>query len=236
MNRAEWEKQIHASDLNPTARLVALVVGSFGNWTEDREIWPSTQTIGEMAGMTRGTVGKYMDAFVEQGWLEHVRNRPGNGRVYKFLERDATVESFDILAKVNRGQGFKQLSNDSTSSCRMGNEQLSNGEQSVVESFDKNLKEPTTEEPTTEPTTESPVSDEPVDSSSNSEVKEDGEMFLKGLSTLEVRSFEQSASVLNLDDEQRTAVLTLITNRQVRGTCFEEKMSNALAEIGVEVW
>lgn len=161
MNRNDWEKQVYASDLNTTARAVALVVGSFGNWTEERTVWPSTKAIADMAGMTRDTAQKYMDAFVEQGWLELVKVRTKNVKEYR-LTTPSVAESFGILAKVKRGQGFRQLPNGADSVAESSGSQLPNGEVVVAESFDTNLKEPTSKNLLEEPTTTTPVSDEPV--------------------------------------------------------------------------
>lgn len=258
MNRKDWEKQIYASDLNPTARWVTAVVGSFGNWTESRTVWPSTKAIADMAGMTRGTVQNYMDALVEQNWLRHVRTRPGNIKEYELLEVDtAVVESFGILAKPKRGSGSiknsnqlsiattteistdeKQMSNDSTSSCRMEEKQLSNGETPVVESPDTNLKEPTNKNLLVT-TSKSPVADAPVDSNPlNSTIKEDEEVIITPkrnfLTTLEERSFRQMTS--HLEPEVREEAMTTLLTTKVEGTCFEDKVGKILAELGEEVW
>lgn len=153
MNRNDWEKQVFNSDLNSTARIVAVVAGSFGNWTDDRNVWPSTKAIADMAGMHRDTAQKYMDAFVEQGWLRVVKVRPGNIREYELCQADAYP--LGILAKPTRTGNLPnrqatdlsepdiQLPNHQASSCLTEQEQLPNGAVPVAYPLGTNLKEPT---------------------------------------------------------------------------------------------
>jgi hypothetical protein len=163
MNRKDWEEQTYDFDLAPTAKLIALVVGSFGNWTDERTVWPSTTAVADMAGTTRDTAQKYIDAFVEQGWLTYIKTREKNVKEYGLTK--AVAEPFGILAPVKRGKQFtkkeKQLTNEAEAVAEWSTGQLPNGAVPVAESVDTNLKEPTTKEPKEEPTTT--VADAPVD-------------------------------------------------------------------------
>lgn len=212
MNRNDWEKQVYASDLSTTARCIALVVGSFGNWTEERNVWPSTKAIADMAGMHRDTAQKYMDAFVEQGWLRVVRVRPGNIREYELCK--AVAYPLGILSKSKRkgnlpnhqatGMGEQmpnhqatgndevsnQLPNHQASSCLVEQEQLPSGAVPVAYPLGTNLKEPTNknllellEQDATVP--DGPVDQEPL------EVRDDSPTFL---------NFETTEPSLNLED------------------------------------
>ena len=96
MNRKDWEKQVFKMNLHPTAKLVALVAGSFGNWNEERTVWAGTSVISDMTGLTRDTVQKYVDEFVEQGWLKKVGMRK---RATEYELCHVVAEPFGILAK-----------------------------------------------------------------------------------------------------------------------------------------
>lgn len=106
MNRNDWEKQVFSSNLSTTARMVALVAGSFGNWTEDRNVWAGTSVISNMAGLTRDTTQDYLDAFVEQGWLKIVGRK---GRAAEYELCTPVAEPIGILAKKKRAMNPASL-------------------------------------------------------------------------------------------------------------------------------
>lgn len=99
MNRQDWEAQVFASNMNHTAKLVALVAGSFGNWSMDRTVWPGTSAISRMAGLTRDTTQEYIDAFVEQGWLKEVGKK---SRASEYELCEPIAEPIGILARTKR--------------------------------------------------------------------------------------------------------------------------------------
>lgn len=173
MNRSDWEKQIFASKLNANAKLVALVVGSFGNWKEDRTVWPSTVAIADMAGMHRDTVAKYVHELAEQGWLRLVRVRPKNVKEYELCK--PVAEPLGILTDpLRRNQYTKlpneqatesnQLPNKQAGSCLTSKIQLPNKQVPVAYPLGINLQEPTNMNLQEEPTNVSPIPDGPVDS------------------------------------------------------------------------
>lgn len=83
MNRNDWEKQVFASDLQPTQRLVALVVGSFGNWKDDREVWPSVVTVADKAGISRRQAQRHIKHLRDHGWLKETGRKQLNVASYE---------------------------------------------------------------------------------------------------------------------------------------------------------
>ena len=231
MNRKDWEDQVFASDMNPTARMVCIAIGSHGNWVKDQEVRPSVQRIAGMTGLSRDTAGKYVSALEEQGWLKHLRTLEKNIKVYE-LCTPAVVESMGILAIVKRGSGkvknrhqlsnestsdSKQLSNEAEAVVESSPEQLSNEAGAVVESYDTNLLEPTNKNLLEEPTTsDSPVADAPVLSDEKiSKLGEDDysspkSKEAKPLNTIEISlAFSKTAPFLNLEWETRREIKRL---------------------------
>lgn len=259
MNRNDWERQVHESNMNVTARCIALVVGSFGNWTVDKTVEPGATKVAKYAGVTRDTVNEYVSAMVEQGWLKPMGTGQYNTTIYELCE--VVADTTGILARTKRKMNPKSTAKlkrghiglvvDNTGNYEDSEDNLVADTRGVVadtsgsqlpipeglvadstvtnlsnldkNNLDKNL-------------VTSPGKPVAVEHSPNLEVKETEEMYLKGLNTLEARNFQETADALNLDAEQRTTVLRLITNKQVRGTIFEEKFDNALFEIGMERW
>lgn len=178
MNRAEWEAQIFASNMNTTARAIALVVGTFGNWTVDKTVEPGTTKIAQMAGVTRDTVDEYLEAMVEQGWLKPVGTGRYNTTIYELCP--VVADTTGKLARQKRNMSPASLAKmnnlvvDSTDnyevseqnlvaersgvSCRKQPGKLPKADPVVADStgrnlynLDKNLEEPIT-----------PVADAPV--------------------------------------------------------------------------
>lgn len=102
MNRKDWEEQVFESDLNPTARMICMAIGSHGSWEKSQTVWPSRQRISSMTGVSRETVGKYMAALEEHGWLKVVKIRKDNVREYE-LSKPQVVPTLGILAVKPRG-------------------------------------------------------------------------------------------------------------------------------------
>lgn len=109
MNRNDWEAQVKASDLNPTARLVALVLGGFGNWTVDKTVEPGESRVAKEAGLDPSTVATYVDAFVEQGWLRPMGKGRYNTTIYELCEPDTPATG--VLAKTKRKSNPKSTQN-----------------------------------------------------------------------------------------------------------------------------
>lgn len=237
MNRQEWEAQVHASNMNVTAKCIALVVGSFGNWTDDRSVWPSTTAIADMAGTTRDTAQKYVDAFVEQGWLTFVRTREKNVKEYALSE--AVAEPFGILTKPKRGNQFTkkdgQLPNQAEPVAESSNNQLPNGAGAVVESLDTNLKEPK-DMNLKEPTTRSTTADAAVETTSpNNKIKEEQMRYLVLLNPGERSDLERTAGLYEATPEQLEEAAYLLKTNKVTGESFAEKKYNALRKAGLQI-
>lgn len=247
MNRNDWEKQVFNSDLNSTARLVAVVAGSFGNWVDEKNVWPSTKAIADMAGMHRDTAQKYMDAFVEQGWLRVVKVRPGNIREYELCQADAYP--LGILAKPTRAGNLPnrqatdlvepdiQLPNGQASSCLTEQEQLPNGAVPVAYPLGTNLNEPTKENlEELETTPAAPVveiREEPgVDHPLLTTESEEKPMY--PMSGPARKTFDSLSNTYRASPEQKSEAKRIIESRGTHGE-FYEAVTDVLREVGVEV-
>lgn len=109
MNRAEWEDQIKASNMNPTARWIATVVGQFGNYKQSQPVEPGVSRVAQDTGYGRDTVDAYMAAMVEQGWLRPLGTGKYNTTIYELCETDSPVTG--LLAKKKKKQTESQLQN-----------------------------------------------------------------------------------------------------------------------------
>lgn len=247
MNRKDWEAQVYKSDLNTTARCVALVIGSFGNWQDSRTVWPSTKAIADMAGMHRDTAQKYMDAFVEQGWLVVVKVRPGNIREYELQE--AVAYPLGILAKGSRksnlpnrqasaqDEDHKQLPNRQASSCLTEPEQLPNGAVPVAYPLGTNLKEPTSrnllEQQTTHTVPDGPVVTIPSSLKERQEEAPRVKYLLNKSHRLEIESKCKTYGLSSLNEIEEVA--SIIENKVVEGRSFMDRLDNALTLKGVDL-
>lgn len=137
MNRHDWEVQVKASDLNPTARLIALVLGSFGNWKEDKTVEPGEARLAKETGLDPSTVATYMDAFVEQEWIRPVGKGKYNTTIYELCE--VSHEATGVLAKKVRKVNRKSREN-----LRKGNVVVP-GTTGDYKELDKNLVPEVTE-------------------------------------------------------------------------------------------
>src|SRR6478735_2122152 len=109
MNMQEWQQQIwDCPNMNPTAVAICLAIGSHGNWSESQTVWPSRQRIASMVNVSRETVGKYMTALEEQGWLKVVRILKDNVREYELCKPEVVVV-YGNLAVKNRGSNVNQV-------------------------------------------------------------------------------------------------------------------------------
>jgi DNA-binding Lrp family transcriptional regulator len=112
MNRKDWEEQVFGSDMNPTARMVCIAIGSHGNWTTDKVVRPSKKRIAGMVGVSRDTAGDYIDALEEQGWLKSTGEIVNRVKVFE-LSVPQVASSCGMLSIKPRGQNLPQVA----SSC-----------------------------------------------------------------------------------------------------------------------
>lgn len=174
MNIREWQEQVwDCPNMNTTAVAICLAIGSHGNWNESQTVWPSRQRISGMVNLSRESVGKYMTALEEQGWLKVVGLRKDNVREYE-LTRPQVVECVGILAKSSRGRkdGFKnQVVESSGEVVESVDKQVVESVEQVVESLDTNLPRTYKKNLQEELTNTVPDADAPVPVPSNLEVK-----------------------------------------------------------------
>lgn len=107
MNRQDWESQVFDSNMNTTARVIALAIGSFGRWSEDKTVEPGIVKLAQMSGTTRDTVSDCMAAMVEQGWLKPKGVGRYNTTIYELCP--VVDDTIGILARVKRKMNPKSL-------------------------------------------------------------------------------------------------------------------------------
>lgn len=219
MNRKDWEEQVFDSDLNPTARVVCLAIGSHGNWTDDREVKPSKARISGMTGLSRESAGNYIDALEAQGWLTYQGITTNRIKVFKF--GTPSGQSTGILAIKKRGS-TKGLNNqvvvnydnleaeqvvvDTESGCRRLRQEVVVDVEQVVVNYDtnlKNLKENLREPNNTSTTDKSAVQLE------EDELLEEVAVFNK---VEQVESYIQGVRYLSLTSEDKRMIGDLCTN------------------------
>lgn len=244
MNRNDWEKQVFASNMNTTARLVAIAIGSHGNWKDEKSVWPSLKAIADMAGINRDTAATYVQAFEDQGWLRYIKTREKNVREYELMP--AVADTIGILAKKKRAMSKEQLSNLSTTdskavaettgtSCRNEPEQLPKPQGAVADTIYTNLKENLPnrnlkEEPTT---SETPDAAAPVPSPSN--IKGEGEGMRRFLNSGELHELQRLVNLHSVDESDASLIKNMLMRGEGVGSSFSKRVETLMEEIGIEV-
>jgi hypothetical protein len=80
----DYHEAIFASDLNTPAKITALAIGSYYNWSEQAMCWPSNKTISQATGLAISTVVKAKKELALAGYLE-VWRRIDNSNLYRPL-------------------------------------------------------------------------------------------------------------------------------------------------------
>jgi len=84
MQVLDYHEAIFASDLTSPAKITALAIGSYYNWSEEAMCWPSNKTIAKATGLGVSTIVKAKKELVLAGYLE-VWRRIDNSNMYKPL-------------------------------------------------------------------------------------------------------------------------------------------------------
>lgn len=113
LNRHDWEEQVVSSNMNTTARAIALVLGRFGNWKACKTVEPGISTLAKHSGADESTVKKYLAAMVDQGWLVPAGTGKYNTTIYELAEVFEPVKG--ILAQKKR-----KMNPNSTKALRKG--------------------------------------------------------------------------------------------------------------------
>jgi DNA-binding MurR/RpiR family transcriptional regulator len=74
MNQFDYQRAIMASNLTPSERLVAIVIGSHVNWKNQEAAFPSVATICKESGLSNATVHRAKQSLVSQGYLVSQRH------------------------------------------------------------------------------------------------------------------------------------------------------------------
>lgn len=84
MQVMDYHEAIFASKLSSHAKLVALAISSYYNWTKKQMCWPSNKTLSSCTSMSISTVVRAKKELVDRGFLE-VQRRIDNSNLYRPL-------------------------------------------------------------------------------------------------------------------------------------------------------
>ena len=84
MKVMDYHEAIFASKLSTTARITALAIGSYYNWSQEAMCWPSNKTLSKATGLAISTIVKAKRELALAGYLE-VWRRIDNSNLYKPL-------------------------------------------------------------------------------------------------------------------------------------------------------
>lgn len=252
MNKSEFDRLVWESNMNQTAKLIALAVAAHGDWDTGLNVKPSKTRIAGMAECTRDTAGKYIDALEEQGWIKHVKTHKNNVKEYELMEQVA--EPIGILAKRTRSISKVQKDNLKAANDLRANqvaEPIDNLNNQVAETKESRLPKLSNQVAETnvqvadgygttllrpysltlqDLTSETPVADAPVPSH---EIKEKRKRFLNGPETTAFSKLMFAYSVNSEDSE-------LVKSRYEKGHFdrslnFEEAVKQLLRDIDYEI-
>lgn len=254
MNRNDWEAQVFASNMNTTARMIAVVVGTFGNWVNDKTVEPGTTKIAAMAGVTRDTVDEYLNAMVEQGWLKPVGTGRYNTTIYELCE--VVADTTGILARTKRKMNPRSLAKmnnlvaDTTDnseavdgnvvadtsgvSCRYQPGKLPKADPVVADSTDSNLKNlhKNLDEPTSPAAPVAEIREE--QGTDHTSLMSEGVEKVFPLSGPEKKDFDHLVLMLRATPEQASGAKKVLEASPRRGV-FNERATTVFKTVGVEV-
>jgi hypothetical protein len=109
LSRKQFEEAVWASDLNTNARFVLMMYASFNTYSDKaQEARPSKALVAKQTGIHPNTVGKYVEAAVEDGWLIP-GSRYGRAQGYWLAEGSTHHQQ---LKPVVRGKNLHRPSTD----------------------------------------------------------------------------------------------------------------------------
>ena len=82
MQVMDYHEAIIASKLSTHARLTALIISSYYNWTKKQMCWPSNKTLAKGTGLSISSVVRAKKELVKEGYLE-VQRRFDNSNLYR---------------------------------------------------------------------------------------------------------------------------------------------------------
>jgi DNA-binding transcriptional ArsR family regulator len=111
--KVQWEKSLlRRSKLHLSALGVGVLLASYGN-EDGTSIHPSQETLAEDLGVSARTVGKWLGALKDSGWIiEEFRGIPGAASRYRLAVPESVDLSEDrrVRSGVSRKQDRKDLS------------------------------------------------------------------------------------------------------------------------------
>lgn len=96
LNQQDWQDAIFASALSPSARLVALTMGTFGSWKQDSTVYPGMTRLSEMCNMDRKTVKKHRQEVIDAGYLKDTGRRAKNNTTIFELTCPEVVQTREV--------------------------------------------------------------------------------------------------------------------------------------------
>jgi DNA-binding transcriptional MocR family regulator len=82
MKVIDYHEAVFASELTYKAKLTALAISSYYNWTKQQMCWPSNATLAKATGLSIRTVSRSHKELAETGYIE-VWHRSNNSNMYR---------------------------------------------------------------------------------------------------------------------------------------------------------
>lgn len=82
MKVIDYHEAIFASKLSAYAKLTALAISSYYNWTKKQMCWPSNKTLSQATGLSTSSVVRAKKELAAEGYLE-VQRRIDNSNLYR---------------------------------------------------------------------------------------------------------------------------------------------------------
>jgi hypothetical protein len=82
MQVIDYHEAIFASKLSAYAKLTALVISSYYNWTKKQMCWPSNKTLSQATGLSISSLVRAKKELAREGYLE-VQRRIDNSNLYR---------------------------------------------------------------------------------------------------------------------------------------------------------
>ena len=118
MQVMDYHEAIFASKLSTHARLTALIISSYYNWTKDEMCWPSNKTLAKGTGLSVSSLVRAKKELVKEGYLL-VHRRVDNSNLYKPLIPKniayVQVEQYPYADRATNNEINNEINNENVS-------------------------------------------------------------------------------------------------------------------------
>lgn len=98
MKVIDYHEAIFASKLSSNAKLTALIISSYYNWTKNQMCWPSNATLAKGTSLSIRSITRATKELKEAGYLE-VWHRNNNSNMYKPIVNTSSHNGSQVLTQ-----------------------------------------------------------------------------------------------------------------------------------------